>query len=373
MDTEFLMDKTPGDVLLAALPHGLCIVDGEGRILDLNPALEQLLGWHAAERRGQLLSQCLQQSISDPAQVLFWTVALDQALALGETTHLNLPAVFRTEFDDGRVMAVTGVVVPWPEGAVGHARAMVILHDVTAQQDIEGVRSRFLAVLTHELGTPVINLAAAADLLARHLVVDDSEPWRLLQVIRSEANRLRRLLAQFPTTSPVWPESTPPRQRLVTLRPLLRQVAHAFQARGPACRIVVQAPADLPFVWSDAESIKEVLSKLVDNALRYAPAGSQVALVARAREDDVVVSVRDHGPGVALGDEERIFEPWCRGSQEEPAANHHGLGLAMARSVVDSLGGQLWHERSPEGGASFCFTLPRAAYAPAGEGEEKEA
>jgi len=129
------------------------------------------------------------------------------------------------------------------------------------------------------------------------------------------------------------------------------------------CQIVVETPADLPFVSSDADSIQEILSKLVDNAIRHAPPGSEVILGAWGREDEVVVSVRDRGPGVLQEDEEAIFEPWCRGSREESSPHHQGLGLFLARTLVQALDGRLWYERCPEGGTCFCFSLPRARYA----------
>ncbi len=222
------------------------------------------------------------------------------------------------------------------------------------------MQTRFLAVLAHELGTPVSNLTAAADLLTKHAQLSDPESWRLLEVIRSEAKRLHRLLAHLPTTSPVWPQPPPVRRHLVTLPPLLRQVAQAFEVRGLNCQITVQAPRGLPFVQSDEESIKDVLCKLLENAIRYAPPGSQVVLSASEQGDEVVVSVRDQGPGIPEEDRGVVFEPWVRGSREEPRAEHHGLGLPMARTMVQALGGRLWYEECPEGGACFSFSLPTA-------------
>jgi K+-sensing histidine kinase KdpD len=363
------MDTIPYDAVYAALPYGLCVVDGEGRILSVNPALEQLLGWRSPEWRGQTLSLRLKQTISDLAQALCWTVALSQALDQGQTTHLNLPTDFRTGFDDAHLVSVTGVVAPWQGSSAERAGALVVFQDSTLQRDLTGMRTRFLSVLSHELGTPVTNLTAAADQLTMYLDADDAKSRSLLQVIRAEANRLKRLLAQFPTTLPARAGIPRPRKRLITLRPLLRQAAQAFGVRDLDCQIVVQTPPDLSFVWSDADSINEILSKLVASAIRLAPPGTQIVLAAEEREDHVIVSVSDRGPGVPEGDGDTIFGHWCRGSQEEPAAEHQGLGLSMARSLVQALDGRLWYERRPEGRTCFCFALPRAEGLPDEEGE----
>jgi PAS domain S-box-containing protein len=363
------MDTSLDNSIFASLPYGLCIVDDEGKILDINPALERLLGWRLLERCGQMLSRYLEQEMADPAQALCWTVALSQALAQGQTTHLNLPAEFRTAHDDEHRVSITGVVAPCQGSRAEHPKALVILHDSTSQKDVEGSRARFLAVLAHELGMPVNTLVVAADLLRRYVEVEDSRFGRLLQIVQAEVNHLRRLLAQLPTTSFVWPPVSQPSRHLVVLQPLLRQVAQTFGMQDLGCQIVVRTPPDLPFVWSDAERIKEVLSKLVDNAVRYAPPGSQVILAAEERGHEIVVSVCDRGPGVLKEDEEAIFEPWCRGSQEQPAAEHRGLGLSMARTLVQTLDGKLWYKERPEGGACFCFSLPRAQGLPDEEGK----
>jgi len=351
---------TPDEAVLVSLPYGLCIVDGEGKIVDLNPALEQLLGWRLADLRGQSLFCCLEHDIVDPARALGWTLALSQALDQGRITHLGLPTDFRAGSDDEHPVSVVGVVAPLQGDSAQHSKALVLFHDSTSQKNMEETQTRFLAVLAHELGTPVSNLTAAADLLAKHAQLSDPESWRLLEVIRSEAKHLQRLLTHLPTTSPVWPQPSPVRRRLVTLPPLLRQVAQGFEVRGLNCQITVQAPRGLPFVQSDEEGIKEVLYKLLENAIRYAPPGSQVVLSAAERGDEVVVSVRDQGPGVPEEDRGVIFEPWVRGSQEEPRAEHHGLGLPMARTLVRVLGGRLWYEECLEGGACFSFGLPTA-------------
>jgi PAS domain S-box-containing protein len=359
------------DSIFVSLPYGLCIVDHQGRIVAINPALERLLGWQLPEMQGQTLSRCLEQEMADPAQALCWTVALSEALEQGQTTLLSLPTEIRTGFDDGHLVPITGVVAPCQGSDTAHPEALIIFHDSRSQKDSEGARARFLAVLAHELGTPVANLSAAADLLARRMETDDELLRRLLRVICSEATHLRRLLAQFPTAFSVRAEAPQTRRRLVTLRPVLRQVAQAFGVRNLDCQIAVQAPPDLPFVWSDTERIQQILSKLVDNAIRYAPPGSYVVLAAERRGDEIVISVQDRGPGIPQEREEHLFEPWHRCDQETLSTEHQGLGLAMAHTLVRSLGGRLWHESPPEGGASFCFSLPHAQDLLDEEGDEE--
>lgn len=354
------MEPPAYDLIFACLPCGICVVDSDGKILSINPALEQFFGLRLTDWYGQPLALWLEQTICDSAQALCWTVALSQALAQGETTHLNLPTDFRTTRDAFPSISLTGTAAAWKGGNPEQSGALMLFCDSFSRENQEGVRSRFLAALAHELGTPVTHLAIAAEQLSRHLQASDGEAQRLSQVIKTEAHLLQRLCAQFPTLLPATTGSSRPRQRLLPLRPCLRHVAQVFQLRALDCEIVVQVPSDLPFVWSDAEQIQQVLSKLLDNAIRYAPAGSQIVLAAQEQGDEIVLSVQDQGPGISRQDEETMYEPWRRGNEEVPNAEHQGLGLAMAHTLVHTLGGRLWHERPPEGGARFCFSLPRA-------------
>jgi len=155
---------------------------------------------------------------------------------------------------------------------------------------------------------------------------------------------------------------------IVTLRPVIQQVAQIFGIRETGRRVVTEVPPDLPFVWGDADIIGEILSNLVENAQRYSPPGAEITLTAEERAEDIVISVRDQGPGVAAQDREQVFEPFYRGRHGRESANGQGLGLAIALSLAQQLGGELWYEEQETAGHRFCFTLPRAATIP-DEGE----
>jgi two-component system sensor histidine kinase KdpD len=284
-------------------------------------------------------------------------------------TYLNLPVDIRTGTDDRDTVSVLGVMAPWWVPGAEQSGAMVIFHDAALHTSLEGSRTRFLSVVSHELGSPVTSISAAADRLAKRLDTADLEQWRLLEIIRSEAARVRRLLGQFLSTSPARAEIPQPARSVVTLPLLIRRAAHMLRIRDTRHQIVVHLPNDLPFVWGDADSVQQVLSNLADNAIKYSAPGTLITLSATARKDDVLASVTDQGQGVAPGNEERIFEPAYRFCQDGQEIEGQGLGLAMARALIEAQGGELWYRRHPPGGACFCFTLPRVEDLPDEEGD----
>jgi signal transduction histidine kinase len=343
-----------GSSAFAALPSGVCLVDGEGGILAHNPALERLLGWRLPERPDSSLAQWLEEAITDPAHLLSWLVALNDTLVHQSTTYLNLPVDFRTQRGDLELVSVVGVVAPWRDPTTDVPGAMVIFHDSNLHTDLEGIRSRFLSVVSHELGGPTTNIAAAADRLAKQLKESDSKAGRLIEIIEAEVARLERLLKQFLSISPAQVDLSNRPRDIVAVRPLLRRVARTFSVRDTGHRIRVEVPEDLPYVWGDGDSIEEALGNLMDNALRHSPEGTQISLSARARENDVLVQVADQGRGLS-GEGKDVFRPCASGAEVEEAFQRIGLGLPIARALIRALGGDLWYES--ESGLSSCFSV----------------
>jgi signal transduction histidine kinase len=348
----------PYDRILASLPHGLCVVDSEGKILLINPALEELLGWQAAEQCGGRLSKYLEEGMADPALALCWNVAVSEALAHGRTTFLNLSANLATRVENRPLVSVIGVVAPWQDSGSDQGGALVLFYDSARHESLEDMRQRFLSAVSHELCSPLTNVSAAAERVARLLDDSSAEEWHLIQIIRSESSRLRRLLGQFLARSPVQAQHTGPEGSVITLRPLLFRAAHTFGIREFEHEIEVQVHSDLPFVYGDADKILEILSNLMDNAIRYSQPGTKITLAAEAWGDRVLISLTDQGEGIAEADQKRIFEPLYQGNGKEQGIE--GLGLYISRALVQAMGGELWHESPAEGGTRFCFTLPCA-------------
>jgi two-component system sensor histidine kinase HydH len=201
------------------------------------------------------------------------------------------------------------------------------------------------AVLGHELRNPLASLKGHAQLLQEKLPPEHPALPKATIVVH-EAVRLEKLTSQvldFARTGELDIQPTSPGQ-------LLRSASETFADQ----QVDIMTAVDLPDWPMDAARMQQVLVNLLDNAFRSSPAGSAVGLQAHLDSDDLVIEVRDRGPGLTPGDEERLFEPFYTNR-----THGTGLGLALARRIVSGHGGSIQAANHPDGGALFTIRLPR--------------
>ncbi len=238
-------------------------------------------------------------------------------------------------------------------------------HKHRLEAEGESLRNALLAAVSHDLRTPLAVISGAASSLAvSDALLDPEVRHDLVLTIHEEAERMARLANNLLDMARL-------QSRGVVLR---REWQHLEEVFGAALRqlelplkdrnVSVRLPEDLPLVPIDDVLIERVLVNLLENALRYTPSGTPIELAASAAPGEVVVEVLDRGPGLVPGEEARIFEKFFRG---EGATSRRGigLGLAVARAIVEAHGGRIRAENRPGGGAAFRFTLPLKGEPPA--------
>jgi len=223
---------------------------------------------------------------------------------------------------------------------------------------MERLRRDLVANVSHELKTPISALRAHLENLLDG--VERPEP-ETLQVMLAQSERLARLVDQLLELSRLESGDVPLRRERVRIRPLVSQVLSEIDVARPDRQVTLEelVPDDLPPVDADPERVHQVLFNLLDNALRFTPPGGRVTVTASHRDGAIDVAVADSGPGIAPEHLPRLFERFYRAdtarSRNEGGT---GIGLAIARSVVEAHGGRIWAESEPGKGATFTFELP---------------
>ena len=244
--------------------------------------------------------------------------------------------------------------------ALGRARLAADAEAARVGAETERLRNALLTSVSHDLRTPLaVITGAATTMLEAGARIDEPTRRDLLESIREETERLNRLVQNLLEMTRL--ESGQLRLRR-EWHPL-EEVIGAALARFGERPVTLTIPRDLPMVPLDDVLIEQVVVNLLDNAVKYTPAGSPIRILATATDRVVTVEIADHGPGLPPGDERRVFDKFYRADGHVHGGT--GLGLAICRGIVDAHGGRIWAQNLPEGGVAFLFTLPLIGAPPA--------
>ncbi|MEU2564489.1 ATP-binding protein, partial [Streptomyces longispororuber] len=219
------------------------------------------------------------------------------------------------------------------------------------------IRTALLAAVSHDLRTPLAGIKASVSSL-RSDDVEWSEEDRaaLLEAIEEGADRLDHLVGNLLDMSRLQTDTVTPLIRELDLDEVVPLALDALAV--PAGNVDLDIPEDLPMVAADKGLLERVVANVIENALKYSPAGATVLVAASTTADQVQLRVVDRGPGVPEDAKERIFEPFQRHG-DAPRGAGVGLGLAVARGFTEALGGTLTAEDTPGGGLTMVLVLPR--------------
>ena len=224
---------------------------------------------------------------------------------------------------------------------------------------LSALRADFVSLVSHELRTPMAAVIGSARTLQerwRELSPDQRESF--LELISGETNRLAELISDVLDTSRIEAGTFSFRFREVDLAQLVRDVVATARLGQDEVLLHAEVHDLLPEIRGDAERLRQVLTNLIDNAIKYSPAGSEVEVRAYPEGPHVRIDVRDRGPGIAKADQGLIFEKFGRVAGAGPARPGTGLGLFIARSIAEAHGGVLDVHSAPEQGATFTLELP---------------
>ena len=220
------------------------------------------------------------------------------------------------------------------------------------------LKSALLAAVSHDLRTPLASIKAAATSL-----LDESVDWsaadrrELLGAIDEETDRLTLMVSNLLDLSRIEGGALRPRRDWYDLDELIADVRRRLASRAAGHPMTVAIEPDLPPVRFDYTQIANVLVNLLDNAVAYTPPGTAIAITARRLPGAVEIAVHDEGPGIPLESQLHLFDKFYRTS---PATSPSGtgIGLTIAKGLVEAHGGRIWVESAPDTGTTFRFTLP---------------
>lgn len=348
-----LDEKERVDTVIRNLAEGVLVVDKSGKVLLMNPAAEKLLGVKQSEKVGKHVTE----GIKEEQMVAMTSGDLrDQEGAVSKKVEL----VSLNDQTKRILQASTAVI----ENEDGQTVGMVsVLSDVTRQKEMEELKTKFVSNVSHELRTPLVAIQKSLDLIiAKELGEVNPEQQKFLDIAHRNISRLSRLINDLLDISKIEAGGMSLKPRRFKLTELIEPILVNFENWAKNKQVVIEADyssRDLE-MEADPDRLTQVLTNLVGNAIKFTPDEGKITVEAKVkREDHIEIAVRDSGIGIAPEDQVKIFNKFVQVSLSQPQGiSSTGLGLTIAKEIVELHSGKIWVESEPGKGSRFVFELP---------------
>jgi two-component system NtrC family sensor kinase len=324
------------ETVLTQTESGVIVLDPENRVVLINRAARQI--YHVD---GDVMGRSLAEVVEDPRLLALARLGGDD------------PRREELEIPDGRIFNAQRTHITY----VGQA---IVMHDITHLKDLDRIKSEFVTTVSHDLRSPLTAILGYVELIERAGTVNDQQR-EFIRRVRLSVDHMTRLVADLldlgrieaglDTTLEVTPLSVLARYALDGLR---------SSAEMKQQKITTALPDDLPMVRGDPYRLRQMIGNLLENAVKYTPAGGEIAINAVVEGDQVILRVSDSGPGIPAADQPYIFDKFFRASNVPEDTGGTGLGLSIVKSIVDSHQGRIWVDSQLGKGTTFTVVLPTA-------------
>ncbi|HEX8213583.1 MAG TPA: ATP-binding protein [Longimicrobium sp.] len=328
-------------------------VDRRGLFTYVNPVLVRTTGYSADELLRMRPMQLVRRDRRAGVRAFYATQVRERVPA----TYFQFPIITR----EGREIWIGQNHTLLMDGD-RVAGAQALARDITRQREVERLKDEFLSIVSHELRTPLTAIRGSLGLLASgKLGALEERGQRMLSIAAQNTDRLVRLINDLLDIEKIESGTATMERRALDAGTLVRDAAEVMGAMASEAGVRLVVEAEPAPVFADPDRLVQVVTNLVSNAIKYSPRESTVRLSVQAREGQAVVRVSDEGRGIPAGRLEAIFERFEQvDSSDARDKGGTGLGLPIARSIVEQHGGRLWAESEWGRGSTFTFTLPMA-------------
>lgn len=351
------VEAAKSQAILEAVADGVIVVDASGKTVLFNAAAERILELPREKALGRMSSDMLGLYGSQARE---WMEAVNRWASQPGAYDAEEYLATKVEIG-GRIVSVHLAPVLMGDEFLG---TVSVFRDVTAEVEAERAKTEFVSTVSHELRTPMTSIKGYVKLLLMEMAGKLTEEQRhFLSIINANVDRLTNLVNDLLDISRIESGRLAISPRPIQVSEVIEQVVAEMHARATSRGLTLysQLPPALPKVVADPDRVAQILTNLMANACNYTPSGGEVCVLAHTNGEEVHISVRDTGIGIAPENLDKIFERFFRADDElvqEVAGT--GLGLAIVRSLVEMQGGRIWVESKLGAGSTFTFTLPVA-------------
>ncbi|HZW02579.1 MAG TPA: ATP-binding protein, partial [Anaerolineaceae bacterium] len=350
---EIRKEKQRIGLIIDSIADGLITANPEGRIVTVNPEAQALTGWSAEELQGQPLEALLQPA--DEAEAGAGSPRPLQALADRRDDKM----ILRQRTGGRLVVSLSAAPVLGEDNqSVG---MVIVFRDITQKEELDRLQQELIAAISHEMRTPLAKISSISETIESQLAGKLNEKQtEHLEILVAESQRLAKFMDGVLNVHHLETAKFEFQIRPVPLAFVLEQTLNHWRTAAPSHAIRLARALEPVWAWADENSLVLILNNLLDNAVKYSPAGTRVEIdMEIATEGKAVISVRDDGNGIPPEYQARIFDRFYRlNGGDAQVVYGHGLGLYITKILVGAMGGRIWVESEPGKGSRFAFTLP---------------
>lgn len=352
---ELTEEKDKLQLMLDNMTDGVLLIDRDANVVQANPAAEKIF-----RRPAEALSN---------KPLLLTTVSSGMEAAIRTALDEGRPAQAEAEVWVPTQRSLKVIALPMREGATPSG-ALVVVRDVTRQVRLEKTRKDFVANVSHELKTPIASLKLSAETLMASLEGDPASARRFAQSINEDVDRLATLVSDLLELSRYEAPERPISLGPVAINDVIAEVVGQFEQRATELGLALTPDLgeDVPVIEGDPEQLASLAANLIDNALKYTPAGGSVRVSTKEAKMGVELEVADTGMGIPSKDQPRVFERFYRVDRARPRdAGGTGLGLSIVKHVAERHGALVDLASTPGKGTTVTVRFPSAGSSRAGE------
>jgi two-component system, OmpR family, phosphate regulon sensor histidine kinase PhoR len=330
--------------VLNEMSDGVIIIDGDGKVRLINPAVENMFGIREKEAINHSLIEALRQH----QLVELWRKCR-------ETNELQ---VMMIELPAQRLYlqcVATSLGKALPDNI------LLLIQNLTRLRRLETIRQDFMSNISHELRTPLASLKALTETLQESALDDPPAARHFLQQMETEVDALSLIVSELLELSRIESGQAPLKMETISPMELIERAVERLklQAERAGITILTECQSDSPPVLADPNRLEQVLVNLLHNSIKFTASGGSIQIGCASDQDKMTFSVKDTGIGIPADDLPRIFERFYK-TDRARTENGTGLGLAISRHIVEAHGGKIWVESIEGQGSTFSFTIPLA-------------
>ena len=335
--------------ILHHAPAGIIVVDGQMRVIDFNPIAAKLTGYSPKEALGRPCVDVFHGSFCGE----------DCPLPILSAREVDKEELLRSHSGEQTPILLSSLAFRSCHGEL--KGGALIFRDMTSFKRLDEERRHLVNMFAHDLKTPVVGMGGLVRRLLEGRAGPLSEPQQAyLETIDKEMHRLEKLITDFLEFARLDLHILTPLPSALQVEKECQEVFALLQPLAEAKGIILNAeyPQEVLVLQADPLLFRRALENLLENAIKYSPLRTTVALEVRDRGQEVLFAVKDQGPGIAPADLPHLFEIYYRGA-DAAKERGFGVGLATVKRIIEAHSGRIWVESHPGKGAIFSFTLPR--------------